>query len=310
MREVALEIVRTLGYNDPDDWPTQQGWLIDNQSLLRVNRAVRAGDAGWAATGEGMNAPLHFWVRREPAGFEPRVPSNEVWTDYPVRRNPGSVLVQLDQNRNLKRFVRMPNQADPDPDPTEPDWAAPFELAGLDYQAFEPIDAVNTPGTDPIVQRAWEGPAPADSIDDTPLRLRVYAGARDGLITDFVVEHAPTPPAETAETAEPTPDDGAARDQPDDGGARPVDAGRCRRHGEAARPRPRTDHANRESSIAAPRRPRTPRADSRSLCPGRLPVDPPRDDHRSGPACSPTGTSASSAPTSAAPPASASRCSC
>ena len=197
MRQAALEMVETLGHEIDPGTPERQGWFVSGFSTRRVTEAVQAGSAEWAALRSGINAPIRYWYRAEPGGFEPRRPDNRVWPDYPVRDAPGAVLVQLDQNLRLRAFSRTPEFTDETPDATEPDWTAAFELAGLDFEQFTPIAARRNPGNDPAVRRAWAGPAPTDGIDAEPLRLNVYLGASDGLITSITITHStePLPPA-------------------------------------------------------------------------------------------------------------------
>ena len=203
MRQAALEAVEALGHTIDPRTPEHQGWFISGFSTRRVTEAVHGGSADWTSLRTGINAPIRFWFRAEPGGFEPRRADNRVWPDYPVRDAPGSVLVQLDQNLQLRSFSRTPEFTDETPDATEPDWTTAFQLAGLDFEQFTPIQARRNPGNDPAVRRAWAGPAPADGIDTEPLRLNVYLGASDGLITSVAITHSsePLPPAEPPEAS-------------------------------------------------------------------------------------------------------------
>lgn len=196
MREAARDVISTLGHEIDPKTPERHGWFVSGYSTGRVVEAVQSGDADWTALRTGINAPIRYWYRAEPGGFEPRTPANRVWTDYPTRDAPGSVLIQLDQNRMLRSFTRIPPPTDETPDATEPDWTLAFELAGLDFEKFTPIDARRNPGNDPAVRRAWAGPTPEDSIDSEPARLNVYLAASDGLITDITITSStePLPP--------------------------------------------------------------------------------------------------------------------
>ncbi len=220
MRDDALEALGRLGYTDALEHPVRHGWSLSPYSINRVTSAVRENEADWSAFREGFNAPLRYWLRSEPGGFEPRRPDNRVWPDFPARDAPGSTIIQFDQNRRLRYFARMPAEFDREPDTTEPDWSALFELAGLDPDAFEPTASLNSPGTDPAIQRSWKGPAPADGIETRPIELTIYAGARDGRITDieFSVTNATTDPEDGADLSphedDPRPDESAKNASP------------------------------------------------------------------------------------------------
>ena len=216
LRDDALEALAQLGYTDTLDHPVRHGWSLSPYSLNRVSSAVRTGNADWTAFAESFNAPIRFWLRSEPGGFEPRTPDNKVWSDFPARDAAGSTIIQLDQNRRLRYFARMPDDFDNEPDTTEPDWSVAFALAGLEIDDFEPVEALNHPGTDPAIRRAWKGPAPDDGIADSPIEVTVYAGARDGRISDIEFSVANADPAPSNPDTEQPPAQ-ASRDQTEKG---------------------------------------------------------------------------------------------
>ena len=199
IHEAAGDMIRSLGHQIDPDVPSLGAWHISGSTLNRVASAVKSGEADWFALREGINTPIWYWLRFEPGGFEPRTPDNKVWTDFPVRDAPGSMIIKLDQNRRLRGFTHQPPPFDTQPDDTEPEWGLAFELAGLDFDQFTPIEARANPGNDPTIRRAWTGPAPEDRTDADPIQLDVYLGASGGKITDVTITQRTdnTPPITT-----------------------------------------------------------------------------------------------------------------
>lgn len=210
MRDAALDAIRTLGYDMPGHPDTVGDWAIDLTAFRRFNQAIRAGIShDWVGLGRARQTPLRYWLRLEPNGFTPELPSGEVTPDSPPRTSPGSTYLVLDQQRRLIEFKRQPPKRVETVDTSEPDWSGVFGLAGLELEAFTPIEARRQLGTDATIRRAWTGREPDDGTGLEPVAIDVYAGAFGGKVCEFIV--SPAGPTKSGPAVEPaTPSEAGA----------------------------------------------------------------------------------------------------
>lgn len=154
------------------------GFQGDDSPLQWLKEHV-PGRSRWEELRDGRFGAVSFWYRQSPQALDPDNIAGMVHEDEP---DPfavsGGVRIRLDEGGRLEAFDRVPDQVrDPAaPAPAEFDWKTAFDLAGLDFARFTPIDPVWLPPVAADRRLAWQGALPAGV--DVP--LRVEAASENG----------------------------------------------------------------------------------------------------------------------------------
>lgn len=182
--ERARDLLEELG------WPRrpmdEAWWLGTNGSYLRHIQASDTGPDRWRERfAKAPPSPMLFVYRADdnayliPWGSEGQVR----WNDPPLVSS-GMARILLDTDGRLVRLDVVPHiRQESVEDPTEPDWAWLFEKAGLELQAFEPIEPQWRPDVQVEEQRAWSG----KYASHPDIAIRVEAGAYRGQIVHFEI---------------------------------------------------------------------------------------------------------------------------
>jgi serine/threonine-protein kinase len=191
MVDRAREVIRQLGYTEPayadpadsafgyDAWLPQLDWI----------EAHHAGPDPWARLRSPDSGVVSFWYRQSPVVMWPE-PTGETFASGRVGRwNPfpettGSTLVSLDPSGRLRFFVCTPRRYSNEPPPEHwGDASEPFALAGLDLEAFRPIEPRYQRFMLPDRRAAWLGALPERPDQE----VRIEAGWSEGRLVLFAI---------------------------------------------------------------------------------------------------------------------------
>jgi hypothetical protein len=173
LKENARQIARRLGYDDPprDSWA---GFGFDFAEYLHL--VQEHGPASLADSFRRAGQPLLCLAYRQDDG--PIVPlsldGRVSWSSPPP--DAGDVSMVVDLRGRLSELRVRPWWPQGDSVAPEADWAALFEAAGLDMEAFSPATPTLRPDSFADARRAWTGRLP--DYDDRPVRIE--AAALDG----------------------------------------------------------------------------------------------------------------------------------
>jgi serine/threonine-protein kinase len=169
-------------------------WHRDCYEYLARTPAI-----GVDAAAERGQMLVTFGYRQSPDYL---VPGNiaGVVTGNDPRPEPGDVSMSLDLSGRLLSLTVTPERFEADPaDGTEADWAALFEAAGLDMQAFEPVASTVRPVVFADVRRAWTGKL--DEFGDMPVRVEAASLGGKPVFFERVVPYDSYWSAETVAAA-------------------------------------------------------------------------------------------------------------
>jgi serine/threonine-protein kinase len=134
---------------------------------------------------------LIFVYRQSPQFLVPENTFGVVAYREPAADVAGMADVTLDPLGRLRRFTAVPASIRGSPAAGMPDWSRAFAQAGLELNAFTPVEPTWRPRVAHDVIAAWDGVRP----DRPGERLRVTAAAWDGKPVLFdTTDDAPTPP--------------------------------------------------------------------------------------------------------------------
>ncbi len=147
-------------------------WAEKNLKTEDYREQVRRGQPGL----------IYFSYRQSPEYIEPRAPGGRPTANDPPVNTPGMVLLSLDTEGRLTRFLGVPPQLDSGAAPgAAVDWSKLFEAAGLDRSRWTETASQEIP-LFPFAQRqAWTG-----SYAHAPkLPMRIEAAAWKGRVVSF-----------------------------------------------------------------------------------------------------------------------------
>lgn len=184
LKETARNIIRALGYDEPEQGDSAFGFEYDVDYLQQAARKDRPlGD--WINPGTGCPAALYFWFRESPQLLSPRerVVSTAaekfaptVTLGDPPQSFSGMVSVRLDPQGRLLEFRAVPREKERAVgDPAPPDWREVFEFGDLNLADFEATAPQWFPPVYADHRSAWEG-----TCADSGMRIRVEAASCDG----------------------------------------------------------------------------------------------------------------------------------
>ena len=190
METRARLLLQGLGFPEPGDGV--EGYVYESAVVDRVAASDRGPDRWTKLAASGAPGFLH-WHRESPRAMVPQSALQRVTTDDPPADAPGMVDVRFDVRGRLRRLAYVPTSGGGDGATT--DWSALFKAAGLDLDAFTPVEPTALPAAFADRRLAWEGPAGAGASE----RLRVEAaslGARPVLfeVSPLAPPQAAPPP--------------------------------------------------------------------------------------------------------------------
>jgi serine/threonine-protein kinase len=136
----------------------------------------------WSRIPGGTLPVVRFWYRASPSRIDPRNPLGPATPADPPMSTPGDVLIELDSEARLVRFLERPPLGRSS-GAAAPDWAAFFKAAGLDMQSFSTLPSATTPPVFADSVATWLGRSAAWTGET----LRVDAASLDGRPVAFAV---------------------------------------------------------------------------------------------------------------------------
>jgi len=205
LEDRAREVLTRFGYEDtPADMA--YGYASLGSVLRWIERTDPSPDR-WERLRKARPPGLMFWYRQSPqplrrvgsVGWGPIDGLNPPWGVA------GEAYVSLDLAGRLRRFFVIPgigiDPADEEPEANdepadEPDWALLFDLAGLDFESFVPVQPRFRFNFRVDERFAWSGSYP----EDPGLSLQIEAAVLDDRLAYFRTlgpwDEAAPPPAE------------------------------------------------------------------------------------------------------------------
>ncbi|UCF38990.1 MAG: serine/threonine protein kinase [Acidobacteriota bacterium] len=170
----ARKVLGALGYEASEYYTTSLG---SDPSYFQTVDTQPETPNRWAAVGEVLPSPVHFWYRQSP---EPLVPENFVghinWSD-PASDLPGMIRLKLDTTGNLQEFLCIPPSFDEAAEPeAEPDWNEVIRLTGLSPESLEPAEPTWTPPSFAHKRAAWVGSGGPDGRSEVRVEAAAYSG--------------------------------------------------------------------------------------------------------------------------------------
>ena len=131
----------------------------------------------WDRLRRNQPPPLEFWYRQSPVPLRPVFPDWDPGVEDPAP--PGSATVYLDPEGRLRSLSvsQLPYAESVTPPSDGADWAAVFELSGLDASRFRTTPSVRTPRVHSDTRRAWTGFYP----EAPEIEIRVEAASLAGV---------------------------------------------------------------------------------------------------------------------------------
>jgi len=173
----AREILERAGHSAPVA-DSKSGIRTDDDYLSHVQATNQSVDR-WEGLASGRPPVFYFWYRESPHPLVASSAWGEVTIDQPPRNLTGMAMVIVDGEGRLVELSTVPPQVE-DPSelapPEEADWGALFAEAGLDIEAFTPVESRWTPPTYADARAAWTGVYP----ERPDLALRVEAASYRG----------------------------------------------------------------------------------------------------------------------------------
>ncbi|MEM7261782.1 MAG: serine/threonine-protein kinase [Planctomycetota bacterium] len=181
----AKEWIQELGGN-PEPRDSAFGFVVDaHAAQYGMSRAF----GGWEFLERSPPAVLNFWYRQSArvlsAGLQGPM-SQPINANFP-RLQSGEERVLLDPEGRLRAYFSLPLELDsraPERGET-PDWRLIFSRAGLEFEAYAPLETVLPPYWNPPVatDRRWVW-TEREADEDRP-ELRVEAGMNRGRLVYF-----------------------------------------------------------------------------------------------------------------------------
>jgi serine/threonine-protein kinase len=175
LEERAREIAGSLGYGSlPAD--RSRGWSRDDD-FVRYRAQNLPSPARVKTLDSARPGAIRFFYRQSP---RPMFPKDSFWIqrDDPPFDVSGMLLVELDREGRLTRFLAVPPQVVEVTAPAAPapDWPALPAAAGLDPARFHSASPTWVPPFDSDARSAWEGSFP----EDPKTSIRAEAAAFHG----------------------------------------------------------------------------------------------------------------------------------
>jgi serine/threonine-protein kinase len=192
----AREFVKSIGYPER---PTDSAFsFYPDFGILQFLRSEGHNMEEWRRAFAEYPSPLGFLYRqgREPLAVFNITANGEVDALDPPLTVPGMILVEMDQDAILRKFVAVPPEHEASPSNTAaPDWKRFFDAAHLDLTKFSASSPEWSPTTVVDSRAAWTGPYK----DRNTLSIRVEAASFHNLPVYFEIVWPWTQPMRTSD---------------------------------------------------------------------------------------------------------------